>query len=88
MLTKSRINTMSNTKETPATLYNWSTAPDWAQWAAMDANGISCWYEQEPVMSNWADWWFAANGKHTVNEKRATLSVKWENSLEQRPKAQ
>ncbi len=30
---------------------SWDDAPVWANWLAMDFNGIWCWYESEPAMS-------------------------------------
>jgi hypothetical protein len=31
------------------TKYDWSKAPDWAQWAAIDLTGVGYWYEFRPV---------------------------------------
>lgn len=28
----------------------WDKAPEWAQWAAMDADGDWCWYTHEPFI--------------------------------------
>lgn len=30
---------------------DWSQAPDWANWWAVDPNGYACWYQEEPVLS-------------------------------------
>jgi hypothetical protein len=38
-----RLRSMKQTK------YDWSKAPEWAQWAAIDNTGVGYWYEFRPV---------------------------------------
>jgi hypothetical protein len=33
----------------------WETAPDWANFLAMDSNGDWAWFEVEPFISNWKE---------------------------------
>lgn len=29
---------------------DWSQAPEWAQWWAVDPTGWACWYQEEPIL--------------------------------------
>ena len=53
-----------------ATLYDWSQAPEWANYAARDGSGLVCWFSHRPSYS--ADrymWWC---GDHAFDEPRFT----------------
>ena len=43
---------------------DWSQAPEWAQWVAMERDGEWNWYECEPTMSDEGQWQHA-EGKAT-----------------------
>ena len=73
---------MSNTK-TPATLYDWSTAPVWANWAATDANGKAYWYSNEPNLYLSLSMWRPNRG--CLNNFGQKINVQWHKSLEKRP---
>lgn len=74
---------MSNT-QTPATLYDWSTAPDWANWAAMDRSNRAYWYEKMPKIN---PIWFTQQSysKIMLIAADCDLPCAWQDSLEQRP---
>ena len=68
-------------------LYDWSTAPDWAQWAAMDRNGKAYWYQSEPKKGAFYDYWILESDTDSLCEHFAYFlpTENWQNSLEQRP---
>lgn len=57
----------------------WSTAPSWAKWLAMDADGGWCWFECEPKQGNIL--WITTRGK--ANEVKSV--TEWTATLEPRP---
>lgn len=59
----------------------WDKAPEWAQWAAMDADGEWWWYENEPEISHIL--WRHTNGLlYCFNFPPCT---NWKESKRQRP---
>lgn len=68
-------------------LYDWSKAPDWANWAATYENGSVFWYERKPVKEDTVSLtWFKYNGMAAKAEESVKLRpVPWDQSLEQRP---
>ena len=59
----------------------WDQAPEWAQWAAMDADGEWWWYENEPEISHIL--WRHTNGLlYCFNFPPCT---NWRESKRQRP---
>ena len=60
---------------------SWRSAPDWANWLAMDSDGTWYWYENEPYISDNSSS-FIAGGK--CLEVLADVSG-WEDSVEKRP---
>lgn len=61
---------------------DWSQAPAWAQWWAVDGSGKAFWYETEPKCSNKWPGWFAPDAL----EDETHLTPGWAESLRQRPK--
>ena len=59
---------------------DWNDAPEWANWLAMDSNGLWCWYKNKPYASLGS---FFSVGRSTAS-KSSVLS-NWKESLEQRP---
>jgi len=58
----------------------WEDAPEWAQWAAQDADGEWWWYEAEPIryVASWA--------RHVGRRDRIEeLEHRWRDTLEKRP---
>lgn len=58
---------------------DWKDAPEWANYLAMDYNGVWYWYTHEP-RAGVKLWW--SMGREEVAEKR---EVSWKDSLEKRP---
>ena len=68
------------------TLYDWSKAPEWANWAAMDGDGEACWYKEKPETDEEYDIWGTAKQYENADETITIYrSVPWDQSLEQRP---
>ncbi len=58
---------------------NWRTAPEWANYIAMDPNGQWYWYEREPELK--VDIWNNRFGKAELVGEH----VYWKDSLQERP---
>ena len=70
--------------EVAATRYPWGSAPEWAMWAATDADGGAWWYDTPPDPED--DCWSVTgvrNGKCFV--ECGTRCPDWKASLEARP---
>ena len=67
-------------------MYDWSKAPDWAQWAATDADGKAFWYHQKPVKSTMDACWLYTHAGDEVMPFSDILrcTSNWEDSLEER----
>jgi hypothetical protein len=61
-------------------MIDWSTAPTWAKYVAMDETGDWMWYEQKPVHEYGTPWWVDTGG----NREYVRLS-NWKESLQERP---
>ena len=48
---------------------NWSNAPKWAQWYAIDADGITHYYEMEPRKHDRA-FWVVSSGKYGIGQRK------------------
>lgn len=59
---------------------DWKSAPEWANWRAMDADGQVFWYEQKPEKSLQRSVWDPTGGKVCP----AYLGSSWADSLEER----
>ena len=66
------------------TVYDWSKAPDWAQWAATDSNGVVYWYEVKPYVDRFSNRWMPSR-REVRPAPDAHCPVNWEESLEERP---
>ena len=64
---------------------DWSTAPEWAQWWAMDEIGLAWWYEQKPECCRAT--WESTLGhyKEDTSAEQAKSYPAWRDSLAQRP---
>lgn len=68
------------------TAIDWSSAPEWARWAAQDSNGTWWWYSQKPDRLELA--WIpkAINESWTQIERADVRSTQhWMISLTKRP---
>lgn len=63
---------------------DWNLAPEWANYAAMSANGDWHWFENEPIMNEKSGWWI--NDHSTVVGKCQFFQPHkhWKNSLTKR----
>ena len=69
---------------------DWSTAPRWAQWFAIDGNGEAWWYEIEPYVRTRDNMWgmkFSYNEGWQCEPTETYLEAiwDWQNSLKKRP---
>ena len=71
---------------------SWDNAPEWANWLAMDFNGIWYWYESRPGMSYHINGiWITKDSDifqtaSRPNNMNSLLSeVDWRSTLERRP---
>ena len=64
----------------------WKDAPEWAKWAAMDADGSWYWYDKQPHCDN-ANFGFEwVLHKHGIRcEPINTMYPEWSTSLTPRP---
>jgi hypothetical protein len=67
-----------------ATMYDWSKAPDWAQWAATDEEGDVNWYEEKPTIDNYIGGWLPERKRYNY-ASAVNRIVAWKDSLEERP---
>jgi hypothetical protein len=63
-------------------MIDWSKAPRWAQYAAMDSDGIWFWYSRKPELGNYE--WLLTGGKYAPSLGHEFLGV-WEGSRQERP---
>jgi hypothetical protein len=64
---------------------DWTAAPDWAQWAAMDGDADVWWHQHEPDLV--ARSWHVGSGDIAL-QGNAPDAANWRESLRQRPSAQ
>ena len=69
---------------------DWTQAPDWAQWCAINANGLRYWFDVEPLAMHGATGWVnRGNDKQSFDkEVRLPLGIAWTICIWQRPEAQ
>ena len=65
----------------------WDSAPEWAQWCAIDADGACAWYETEPVAVASFGVWNAAGHEMYVEVGTVDLPdhIDWRDCKWQRP---
>ena len=69
---------------------DWSQAPAWANWWAMDADGRSAWYSYEPYYGDNREYWSDYKNKYDWNDKSLVCPSfdyqgDWKDSLRERP---
>jgi hypothetical protein len=65
---------------------DWSRAPEWAQWWAMDADGNAIWFEEKPIHIDGS--WETESGRSRydpLNEQKMEFGIDWRCTLQQRP---
>jgi hypothetical protein len=69
-----------------AKVFNRPDCPAWAQYAAVDINGIACFYDKKPKCDNIQLWLSGENGEHFMVIRRKKYDASdWQNSLIERP---
>ena len=66
---------------------DWTKAPEWAQWWAVDARGISWWYQHQPAPVE-TEWYVAQSylAQSQAGERiYLQLGIDWRTTLQQRP---
>lgn len=69
---------------------DWTKAPEWAQWWAVDEIGMAIWWEQEPSKSEneneWAEWFVSNDSRRFLDGFSKEIPyTNWRNSLTKRP---
>lgn len=68
---------------------DWTNAPEWAQWWAVDANGMAWWYATQPeYLSGDGTEWDCGQQARRVGEIDLPLGTDWRTTLRRRPEAQ
>lgn len=57
---------------------DWSKAPEWAKWWAIDSDGVAYWYEMKPYPKSTGDW-TGVPGRAQIDPFR--ISFKWTETL-------
>jgi hypothetical protein len=71
-------------QETLQQMPDWATAPEWAQWFAIDGDGEGFWYAKEPFKG---DLWYLPNG-YVFAPCGNFDPTNWRTSLQQRPQTE
>jgi hypothetical protein len=59
----------------------WSAAPDWAMWWAMDDDGEAFWYERQPFVRNGQRAWSSGLGRVQLAHRGNPFKSRWQDSL-------
>lgn len=67
---------------------DWSKAPEWANYHAIDKNGVSYWYEERPGLKLNVDKWVCGEGNCAWRDNYSEVpkGFEWQFSLTKRPK--
>lgn len=71
-------------------MIDWSKAPEWARWCAMDASGSWWWHSKKPAIIG-LEWGHPIQSEHWTQVERAPFAFKaplWRFSLTGRTQAQ
>lgn len=63
---------------------DWSQAPEWANWWAVDSNMMTNWYDEKPVISGSNNEWTCTNGGDYEEDRLLHGNLDWRNSLQER----
>ena len=64
---------------------DWSSAPDWARYAAKDADGSIFLFDSEPELSKFTDMWVFGGEESEYHSTSGCMGIGWRDSLEKRP---
>lgn len=59
---------------------DWATAPEWANFHAIDSDGLGCWFEKYPI-KEFSGWKLTRRWTRSANFSPSN----WQNSLQKRP---
>ena len=69
-----------------APIPDWTTAPPWAQWWAVDEDGRTYWYDRQPYVEKADDGCWDGNGEFRWNgDVTLPVGVDWRTTLRRRP---
>jgi hypothetical protein len=81
--------TSGRQKEKNVTEPDWSIAPSWAMWFAINVDGRAWWYGTEPKLSQWFGCWVPKLWEEKFSCEYEFVGLlycdDWEQSLRQRP---
>ena len=64
---------------------DWNQAPEWANWWAMDSNGICYWYMTEPRLAEtFPNEWISGGGPMDIQAPSFNYQDDWKSSLQER----
>lgn len=64
---------------------DWSQAPEWANWWAMDSNGICYWYMTKPRLAEtFPNEWISGGGPMDIQAPSFNYQGYWKDSLQER----
>lgn len=66
---------------------DWSKAPEWAEWWAVDWIGMSYFYKNKPVLIEGEQAWTAENIEFVDDELYGGYVENWKETLTQRPQS-
>lgn len=74
---------------TQTTQPDWSKAPEWARYWAVDSDGTAYWYEFEPVILPGLSFegWHPASLNSRWEETDSKVVQPWRNTLQERPQS-
>jgi hypothetical protein len=64
---------------------DWTQAPNWAQWHALDADGDSWWHEVKPTPLSGGEWDSSGQLDEGVYQAYDMRGIDWRNTLTGRP---
>lgn len=67
-------------------MIDWSKAPEWANWHAIDSDGGGYWYEVKPILHrNQREWMYKSNTDQYKGSKDYSDFGDWRETLRERP---
>lgn len=67
---------------------DWTQAPEWAQWWAVQASGFAKWYQDKPAIE-WGDWRVPWNMfTQSAGDANLPLGSDWRMTLRRRPEVE
>jgi len=64
---------------------NWTDAPEWANYWAVDENGEMYWYRVKPITHQQNRYWMPENDRWGDGAVEPATLLDWEETLQKRP---